>query len=373
LDPDKNMVNSLRLAICSVGELYGGVERQILDLCAFLDRSGAGTPLVVLFHDRELARQLRETGIDPVIISGRNRYDFGMLGRLKDLLMENRINVVHAHGYKATIACGLIKDQVGFRLVKTEHGKREGTPANFLPWLKGLANFRLDQFITRRKVDFVAYVTRDIQGFFDRYHMGLARDTVHNGIDPLDSGSRPRPDDLPEGGLNFGIVGRVTQVKGIPFAIEALARPETGGSINLVILGTGGMTEELKDLAQESGVADRVYFLGFKSNIHDYLAHLDALMMPSFHEGLPYTLLEAMSLGKPVIASRVGGLQEVLEDGRTGFLVDVGDVAGLSRAMNSLAGSGEIRSKLGEQGRKEQAEKYTLAIMGQKYLDCYSG
>ena len=79
------------------------------------------------------------------------------------------------------------------------------------------------------------------------------------------------------------------------------------------IIGTGPLTAELKGLAEELGVSDRVRFLGFKKNVYDYMAHCDALIMPSLHEGLPYTVLEAMSLGLPVIASRVGGLAEVLE------------------------------------------------------------
>ncbi len=87
--------------------------------------------------------------------------------------------------------------------------------------------------------------------------------------------------------------------------------------VNLIVIGRGSLEEELKELAVKLGVSHRVRFLGFKSGIYDYLAHVDGLLMPSLHEGLPYTLLEAMSLGRPVLASDVGGLGEVIEHGST--------------------------------------------------------
>ena len=365
--------NNLRLAICSVGELFGGVERQILDLCTFLGRNGLGDPLVVLFHDMELARQLRERDIHPVIISGRNRYDLNMLSRLKSIMIKNNINAVHAHGYKATIACGLIKNQVGFRLVKTEHGKRESTITRPFQWLKALANFNFELFVTKRKVDFVAYVTRDIQEYFSKFHEKLPHGTIYNGIDPLNGEEYQRPEDLPGGKFNIGIVGRLTPVKGIPFALKALKGLSIDRPINLIVIGTGVMLDELKELTLELDLGHRVKFLGFRANIFVYICHLDALMIPSYHEGLPYSLLETMSLAKPIIASRVGGLQEILRDGETGYLVNVGDVGGLSRAIRRLEQSWEIRKEMGQSSRVEQMNNFTLDLMGNKYLQLYLG
>ena len=222
----------MKLAICSVGELFGGVERQILDLCTYFERSAAGVPLVVLFHDRELAGQLRARGIEPIILSGRNKYDFRMVGQLARLLAQHQIDVVHAHGYKAVIACALAKKEYSFRLVKTEHGKLEARIAQPISWLKSQANFKIEQFFTRRAVDHVCYVTRDIGSFFDSHHEGMARTVVHNGMAPLAMGAFPRPSDLPEGRFNIGIIGRVTGVKGIPFALEALSREGVPSTVN---------------------------------------------------------------------------------------------------------------------------------------------
>lgn len=330
----------MNIAICSAGELFGGVERQILDLCRFYPRQGLPVPLVVLFHEHKLAAKLREQGVEPVVLHGRSRYDWSLVGDVQRLLGERAVDVVHVHGYKGTIAGALAARRLGLPVVKTEHGKLEGTPAQPLVWLKSHLNFGIEQAVTRRHVDHVCYVTDDIARFYDGRHRGLARSTVHNGIDPLDRADRPRPEDLPAGTVNVGLVGRVSEVKNIPLAVDALARPEVPGEVHLQVIGTGPLEQEVRRRAADAGVADRVHLLGFRENVYDYLAHLDLLLMPSRHEGLPYTLLEAWSLGCPLAVSRVGGLAEVLTDGPGATLFAVGDTAAIAAALAAARPAG---------------------------------
>jgi len=377
-------VRPLRLAICSTGELFGGVETQILDLCRLLTRRGCAPRLVTLFFDHELARRLRTLGIEPVILRGAHRYDPRLARRLADELRSHDIQVVHAHGYKATIACALARRWYSFGLIKTEHGLVEGSLRQPWAWLRSRANHALDSWATRRVADRVCYVTDDIRRHYDAAHAGLDRHTVHNGIDPLEASSYPRPEDLPADRFQVGIVGRVTGVKGIPFALQALAggepddRDSDGEALAkderplcLNIIGSGPATPALEGEALRLGVADRVRFLGFRRNILDYIAHLDALLMPSLHEGLPYVLLEAMALGRPVLASRVGGLAEVLEDEESGLLCAVGDVAGLRQALRRVMAEPDLRAKLGQGALAEQRQRYTLDRMGEAYLKFY--
>jgi glycosyltransferase involved in cell wall biosynthesis len=98
---------------------------------------------------------------------------------------------------------------------------------------------------------------------------------------------------------------------------------------------------------------------------------LDALLMPSLHEGLPYTLLGAISLGVPVVASRVGGLAEVLRHEETGLLVDVGDGDGLAQALARLASDPVLARRLGAAAAREQRERYTLERKVEDYLKVY--
>ncbi|MFO7653434.1 MAG: glycosyltransferase family 4 protein [Candidatus Krumholzibacteriia bacterium] len=368
---------TVRVALCSVGELFGGVERQILDLCRYLQRTGlqrtgADLAAVVLFHDGELARQLRGRGVEPCIVTAAGRYDPRLAQRVAGVLAREGVDVVHAHGYKATIACALARRTHRFGLVVTVHGRPEATLAHPVNWLKARLNHRLERWAVRQGVDALAYVTHDIAAGSDRSHRDVERHVIPNGIDPLDATARERPAELTAGAFDVGIVGRVSPVKGIGFALDALGRPEVPQSVRLHVIGTGSMTRELQERARRAGLDGRVVFHGFRADILDYLAHLDALLMPSFHEGLPYTLLEAMALGRPVIASRVGGLAEVLRHDETGLLVEVGDVAGIAGALARLAGDPGLVRRLGEAARREQRARYTLDAMGKAYDDLYA-
>ncbi len=361
----------MKIAICAPGEIYGGVERQVTDLCSFLPAATGIAPRVYLFHDREQAARIRETGIEPVILGG-GKYDPRTAARLGKLLDRDQIEVLHVHGYKATIAAALALRTRRVGLVKTEHGKLEATVSQPLKWLKSRLNFRLEQWATRSRVDRVCYVTADIGRFYDSLHAGLERRVVHNGIESLEAIARPCPKELEGDHFHVGIIGRVSPVKGIPFALEAMTRPGIPPELRLVVIGSGPQIAELESMSQELGLGDRVRFVGFQTNVYEWLAHLDLLLMPSHHEGLPYTLLEAMSLGCPVFVSRIGGLAEVLSDGETGGLFDVGDVDAIAAGLARLAGDPLYRDRLAARARTEQQKLYSLQRMGESYLRTYA-
>ena len=124
-------------------------------------------------------------------------------------------------------------------------------------------------------------------------------------------------------------------------------------------------------MAQTLGLADRVHFLGFRRNVYDYVAHCDVLLIPSLYEGLPYTLLEAMALGAPIVASRVGGLAEVLQDGITALLTPPGDPAAIAHAIAELHRRPEYRRQLGENAQRLQRTVYSIGEMSARYQALY--
>jgi glycosyltransferase involved in cell wall biosynthesis len=150
-----------------------------------------------------------------------------------------------------------------------------------------------------------------------------------------------------------------------------MASNELSKGVHLHIIGAGPEEEALRSLAQELGLTDRVHFLGFRRNVYSFIAHGDALVMPSLHEGLPYTLLEAMSLATPIIASQVGGLAEVLQDEITALLVPPGDPAALARAISRLRDHPELGLRLASQAQHVQRENYSVDAMTRRYLEVY--
>ncbi len=360
-----------RVIMLAPGELFGGVETQLLGLCKRLHGLCDHPPVLALFHDRELAARAREAGIRTEILPSRHRYDSGAARNLIDLVSSTGSTVLHVHGYRAMITAAVAGSGLGVPVVKTEHGLPE-PGGGMVHRLKTRLNRRLDAWATRRAGAAVCYVTSDIMSRFSRPHRGLARQVVNNGIDPLDRSTTSRPAELSPECFNVGIVGRISAIKGIGYALQALSSDDVPDRVRLHVIGTGPMAAELERDAVAMGIDDRVRFHGFRRDVYDWLAHLDALVMPSLHEGLPYTLLEAMSFGTPVIASRVGGLAEVLRDEETGLLVDVGDVRGIVQSVARLSADPDLVSRLGRASAAEQREGYTLQSMTDAYLDVYA-
>jgi len=365
------MSDKLTVMILTAGEIYGGVERQVLDLCDYAVRMGNLRYVPALFHDGELASALRERGIEPVLLKSRHRYDLGACRDLGRTLADRGCDVIHAHGYRAMVTLAAAH-RMGVSIpgiIKTEHGLAEPTHGRPLQTFKTLLNQKLDRWATNLMQATVCYVTDDIRHRYGEDHQVPDRVTVCNGIDVLDSEYYERPDDLPKDGINVVIVGRLSQVKGIEYALEALKLKDMPEQVRLILIGTGPLSEALK--AEAAPLGDRVLFTGFRRNVYQYLNHADALLMPSLHEGLPYTLLESMSLGLPVIASRVGGLAEVVEDERTGLLIPARDPAAIAHACMRIVEEKGLVERLGENAAVLQRERYTLSDMAEEYMRIY--
>lgn len=362
--------NDIRVAICSTGELFGGVERHILDSFSALQDQGAN-PLLLLFHNGELAARASDLEIDSIILTNRNRDLWTTSKHLAGLLAKRRIGVVHVHGYKAMIFCALARRSHRFAIVKTEHGLAE--PMRGRPWAEIRERFyrALDGIAMRATGSTVCYVNEDLKTHYQRIHAGLRSVVISNGIADIDLANLQRPSELRDERFNLVMVGRIDTVKGHQFAIEAISTATTSNSLELYVVGSGPREFELRALAEKCGVANQVHFLGFRRNVYDYIAHCHVLLIPSLHEGLPYTLLEAMALGTPLIASCVGGLGEVLEDGVTALLVPPGDSAALARAIDRLCGDQQLGQRLAEKAKRLQRAKYSLDAMSKRYLDLY--
>lgn len=368
---ETNATPSLKcVAICSVGELFGGVERHILGILSGLRARGIAT-LLLLFHDGELAVQAREQWIDPVILPSRNRSLLTTSRQLARLLEQRQIRLVHVHGYKATVFCALARRSYPFALVKTEHGLPEPMAATPMRMLRDRLYHLVDNTATRMAGAAVCYVTEELLVHYQRAHSDLWTVVIPNGVGSMDRRQFQCPPEMREDRFNLAVVGRLDTVKGHQLAIEAIAAQGLPPDLHLQIVGLGPCETALRALAEARAIAHRVHFVGFRRNVFDYIAHCHALLMPSLHEGLPYTLLEAMALGTPIIASRVGGLAEVLQDGVTALLVPPGDATALARAIVGLHDDPELRRRLGENAQRLQQAHYSLEAMAERYVRVY--
>lgn len=202
--------------------------------------------------------------------------------------------------------------------------------------------------------------------------------TIHNGIDPdrfrrRQSRAEARAQlGLPADALVVGGLGRLDEAKGFEFLVAAAAELRTEfPRLVVAVAGSGPQREYLEAEAERRGVADRVWFLGFQSDVQPVLDALDVFAMPSRCEALPYALLEAMATGLPTIGAAVGGIPEVIEPGETGFVVPPRDASALAAAVRTLLNDESLRTRMGGAGRERVVRHFRERDMVRKTVQVY--
>ncbi len=205
--------------------------------------------------------------------------------------------------------------------------------------------------------------------------VGLPSNTigsVPNGVPPISRpGPRSRVDDEPDGrrALVIGSVGRLTDQKGYDLLLRALPGLSPA---RLVLVGDGPRRSALEALATELGVAERLQITGWVDDAPARLGGFDIFALPSRWEGMPLGILEAMHAGLPVVACDVGSVSEVVDDGQTGYVVQVEDVGALQARLRELLEDGALRERMGERARRLAKTRFTDALMARRYEAIYS-
>ncbi|MEN3304526.1 MAG: hypothetical protein V7603_728 [Micromonosporaceae bacterium] len=274
----------------------------------------------------------------------------GLLRRVRPDLLQ--VNLEVPWGGAAMLAAGLA--QPGLRVVAVQHMAVRTT--RLATWLRTRAlALRLDAHVAvsadaaRRVEDFYALGRGSVQ-------------VIHNGVPaPVDAGQAG------SGGLLIGSVGRLDRVKGHDVLVRALAKvPDARAAI----VGAGAERDALQRLATELGVADRVRLPGRSDRVAGLLAGFDVYCQPSRYEGLGLALIEAMLAGLPCVASRVGGIPEVLGD--CGLLVPPDDPDALADALAVLEADPALRASLGTRARRRARAEFGVARMAGRYQELWA-
>ena len=176
-----------------------------------------------------------------------------------------------------------------------------------------------------------------------------------------------RPREAQTERIVIGMAAVLEERKGHRFLFEAARRLKAQGyQIQYWLAGEGSLRKSLEETATRLGLRDEVRFLGFVSDMPAFLSKIDICILPSLLEGLGVSVLEAMAAGKAVIASRVGGLPELVIDSVTGLLVAPRDIEGLAQAISTLAGDRSLIRAMGEKGRARLNEKFTMEQTARK-------
>lgn len=318
-----------------------------MGLCEALPQYGV-QPTLEVFDNRharnvEVADYATRHGVPVRLLPCGGRFDPVAVRRLRHDIAHSGADLVHTHGYKANLY-GYLATRWGVPIVATNHRFDTG-PQN-----------RFDKPVLRR-FDAVYAVSDEARDSLRGVYGIRDAMTIPNGVDPRDFTARPSVD-LPR--PLVGMVARLAPEKAPQdFLAVAAALPEA----TFALIGDGPLRSEL-----EAGAGPNVHFLGFRDDMPGVYASLDVLVQPSYREGMPMTLLEAMASGVPVVATRVGAAADVIDNGRTGMLVPAGDVPALTAAVQSL-----LRDDhgLGQAARHEVEQRFTVEVMARRYAEQY--
>jgi len=192
---------------------------------------------------------------------------------------------------------------------------------------------------------------------------------IPNGVDLNLFSPAPYPE-LKE--IKFCFVGSLVYRKGVHVLLQAFKKlVDKGLRARLDIIGNGPERSPLEQTAHRLGISSCVVFHGEQQNIVGFLQEASVFVLPSFAEGLPNVLLEAMACALPVVATRVGGNIDIIEDGQNGMLVDCNDPEQLSRALQAVSEDRDLAKKLGAAARKTVASRFSIEQVADQYCNLY--
>lgn len=338
----------------------GGSQRQITYLLGGLERSRWQPELVFFRNHSFLVDELRAQGIPVHHIPKRGRIDPRFVAAYARLLRRNRYDIVHAFSLTAelwTLVAGRLA-RMRAPLVSSVRGLYLDQSELF---------WRLKRHVIANSAAVIANARAGAQAASLRSGIPLERFTViPNGmlpIEPLPTGcaARLRRSVGAPAGRPFGLfVGRLVREKNLPCLVKALMRIPPGSRPWIALAGNGPMRATIESMREAAGLGDDLRFLGERDDTVALMQAADFLVLPSSFEGMSNVLMEAMSVGCPVIASDVGGNPELVEDGRTGLIFPSDDAAALATQLERMCTDAGLRARLAAAAAQHVRERYSI-------------
>lgn len=340
----------------------GGAERVASGIALGLDKALYEVIVICMNHEGVLAGELKKQGIRVIALHKKPGLDFGMLRKLKKVLREERVEILHAHLFGAGFWARLAGRPAGVKKIYVhEHGMQ--------PW-RSRAHFFTDRVLAAKcdKILFVSKKVMDVYVEKTRLKPSCC-ELVPNGVRMYDADEpekmkikaefRMKPDEK-----RILSIGRLSPEKGHADLIEAFRLIHAGHpAVKLVIIGDGPERENLERQCVQYGLGEKVQFAGMQNDVGPWLAAADLYVQPSRREGLSLAILEAMGAGVPVISTRTGDVEKVIKDGETGFLTEPGDPQGLSLKISGTLAEIERLSPLKARAREIIRSEYSFEHM----------
>ena len=354
----------------------GGAETVLFNIAKNLDRNQF-LPRVVLFRPGWFYHFLVENEIATDIIESSRSWDMPFLLSLIKYCRQYKINLIHAHLPGGNLYGSVVGKILGLPVICTFHNEyaMPGASRRF----NGIKNFLIRNLAS--KLVMVAEYMK--QEYLDNAKFPPEKIiTIYNGVsydepkEPFDLDAFNKEIDFCEGDFLIANVANFRPPKGHLILIDAayLVCQAIPKAKFLLIgeEGDGKIKREILGRIEKYNLQDRIKLLGFRNDISQILKHIDIFLLASISEGLPMSVVEGMRASRPVVATDVGGLSEVVKSGVTGFLTKPGDHQDLAEKLITLLKDQNLRKEMGEKGREVAISMFSLDEMISKYQVLYT-
>ena len=285
------------------------------------------------------------------------------------LLREYRPHIVHSHRYKENIlSCGTTRFRSGIKLVTTQHGMPEIFSGPKKTKQSVVTGFNF--FLMKKVFEKVVCVSCDIKKRFAKRY-GFSPEllaVIHNGINLPSYNNKP----VQEGTFCIGTAGRLFPIKDFPLFIRIADKIlKTDKNIRFLLAGEGPERPYLQTLVEQYRLSDHIEFLGHIDNMPHFYNQLDLYLNTSVHEGIPMSILEAMAHGIPVVAPEIGGLCEIVEHARNGYLIKSRDPIDYAGVCLDINGDRKLLERLSLAARERVVTLFSAEQMAENYYKLY--
>ena len=358
--------------VCHIisGDQWAGAEVMLLHLLKNLKNYDNLNISTILFNEGRLAKSIRSLDIPVEVVDETKHNIIKFVKETRKILIRNHPDIIHSHRYKENIVAFLSsRYNKNIRLVSTQHGMPEystGGANNKYTILQKINFYLLSKSFARLVV-----VSNDIRhkiikifGFSDNNII-----VIRNGIELPKEIPPKKEKDI----FIIGSMGRMFPVKDYPLMVEVAreVKKETG-KIRFELAGDGPDMEKVSNLVERFGLENVFILKGYVEDITEYYRNIDLYINTSVHEGIPMTVLEAMSYGIPVIAPEIGGIKEIIKNGSEGFLVNGRDPKKYAKECIQLLNDKLLWRKMGDTARDTVKREFTNERMAKEYQQMYS-
>lgn len=349
----------------------GGLENGVVNLINTMPEERFQHAIACLTTATRFQQRIRSDAVDIYELQKKPGNDIAMLLRLWRLLRRVKPDVVHTRNI-GTLECQVVAFLAGVKCrIHGEHGWDMHDPVG------NNGKYRFIRRLCGRFVDCFVPMSRDLERWLtDRVGIPPRKvQQIYNGVDTERFTPKPSADGW-DGAYVIGHVGRLEQIKNQLLLLRAFRRllqslPTEAARLKLVIVGDGSLMGELTQFVSDNQLTGQVELAGSRDDIADCLRGFRLFALPSVNEGISNTVLEAMSCGLPVVATRVGGNLELVEDGVTGVLVENEDEQALTVALLGYVTDPPRADQHGANARRRIEQQFDLQNMASKYAELY--